>query len=73
MRDFQPFVIETVINPVHRCTNIAVWGGENGYVQQICADAVRRQLLFPVNDNYFSLSTTITPEAARSAAAGGGR
>ncbi|MBV6430598.1 MAG: hypothetical protein IANPNBLG_00713 [Bryobacteraceae bacterium] len=30
---------------------------------------VWRQLLFPVSDNYFSLSTTITLEAARSAAA----
>jgi hypothetical protein len=30
--------------------------------------SVRRQLLFPVNDNYFSLSTTITPEAALCAA-----
>ncbi len=30
---------------------------------------VRRQLFFPVSDNYFSLSTTITLEVARSAAA----
>jgi hypothetical protein len=33
---------------------------------------VRRQLLLSVTDNYFSRSTTITPEAARSAAAGAG-
>ncbi|MCC7498088.1 MAG: hypothetical protein IT160_10965, partial [Bryobacterales bacterium] len=31
--------------------------------------SVRRQLFFPVSDNYFSLSTTITLEVARSAAA----
>jgi hypothetical protein len=29
---------------------------------------VRRQLFFPVSDNYFSRSTTITPEAPRSGA-----
>ena len=37
------------------------------------ADSVRRQLFFPVSDNYFSRSTTITPEAARSAAGRGRR
>ena len=35
-------------------------------------NAVRRQPFFPVKGNYFSLSTTITSEPARSAAAGGG-
>jgi retron-type reverse transcriptase len=34
---------------------------------------VRRQLLFPVRDNYFSRVTTTTSEAALGAAGGGGR
>ena len=43
------------------------------YGQVLDIASVWRQLLFPVSDNYFSRSTTITPEAARSAAAAEGR
>ena len=59
----------TIIQPPgipEECRDLAI-------ARNVLERFVRRQLLFPVNDNYFSLSTTITPEAAQRAAAGGGR